>query len=55
MRVTGARERRGPNSTYVYWPSLGHDLHNLAGPRGQAHAFVASNGRRWPSDAMMAD
>ncbi|MFP6664352.1 MAG: hypothetical protein VCC00_09150 [Deltaproteobacteria bacterium] len=46
MHPTGPWERRGPNSLFVQWPALAHDLPEYAGPRHQAHEFVVSGGRR---------
>lgn len=46
MHVVAPHRRRGPGSTLVQWPQLGHDLHDRADVRRQAHEFLASDGRR---------
>ncbi len=49
MWPTAPGRRRGPHSTLVQWPSLGHDLVDHPDVREQVYAFLASNGRRLPT------
>jgi pimeloyl-ACP methyl ester carboxylesterase len=46
MRPVAPHRRRGPRSTFVQWPGLGHNLMDVPAVREQAYTFLATRGRR---------
>jgi hypothetical protein len=48
MHLVAEHVRRGPDSFFVQWPGLEHNLVNVRNVREQAYTFLASRGRRLP-------